>query len=81
MRAVLSCRDADVARLSRELASVRSSATWRWTQGILQSPPVQLMFGGLIRSVARRRLSADTPSPPGPGASPAVLTDGGSRRR
>ena len=61
---LLSCRDADVSRLSHELASVRSSATWRWTQGLLQSPPVQLLFGGLIRSVARHHLSAESPPAP-----------------
>ena len=71
----------EVCRLSCELASMRSSATWRWTQGILQSPPVQLLFGGLIRSVARHRLTADIPAPPGPVASPVVFTGGGSRRR
>jgi len=63
LRAVLNCRDAEVARLSRELASVRSSATWRWTQALLQSPPVQLLFGGLIRSVAQHRLPAKSPTP------------------
>jgi hypothetical protein len=62
MRDLLSCRDADVARLSRELASMRASATWRWTQGILQSSPVQLLLGGLIRSVARHRLPVGSPT-------------------
>jgi hypothetical protein len=80
MRSLLHCREADVAGLSRELASLRSSATWRWTQGLLQSQPVKRLFGGLIRSVARRQLS-DSPAPPRPRPSPAVFTDGGSRRR
>ena len=80
-RALLNCREAEVTGLSRELASLRSSATWRWTQGFLKSQAVKVLFGGLIRSVARRQLSADNPSAPAPGASPAVFTDGGSRRR
>jgi hypothetical protein len=52
MRRLLSCHEAEIGRLSRDLADVRSSATWRWTQGILNSSPIQLLFGGLIRSVA-----------------------------
>jgi hypothetical protein len=80
MRSLLHCREADVAGLSRELASLRSSATWRWTQGLLQSQPVKRLFGGLIRSVARRQLS-DPLAPPRPRPSPAVFTDGGSPRR
>jgi hypothetical protein len=68
-RRLLSERDAEIALLAHELADVRSSASWRWTQRALQSPPVQLFFGALIRSVARRR----HPDPPQVSAAPSVL--------
>jgi hypothetical protein len=38
----------------QELRALRASATWRWSQAFLQSPLVQLLFGGIIRSVAQR---------------------------
>lgn len=60
-RQLLRQRDAEVARLVQELAAVRSSATWRWTQNVLQSAPVQLLFGGVIRSVAGRGRHPGTP--------------------
>ena len=47
-------RDAEVNFLAQKLRAVHASATWRWSQGILKSPPVRLLFGGLIRSVAER---------------------------
>jgi Glycosyltransferase Family 4 len=40
--------------LEREIASLRSSATWRLAQRVLQSRPVQTVFGRLIRAAARR---------------------------
>jgi hypothetical protein len=38
---------------------MRASATWRWSQGLLQSQPVRLLFGGLVRSIAERNPIAD----------------------
>lgn len=54
-RRLLSQRDAEIALLAHEISAMRSSVSWRWTQRALQSPPVQLLFGALMRSVARRR--------------------------
>jgi hypothetical protein len=51
---LLSTEAEQTAILAQELRAVRASATWRWTQGFLQSPPVRLLFDGLIRSVAER---------------------------
>ncbi len=47
-------RDAEAAVVAQELRAIRASATWRWSQKVLQSPPVGLLFGRLIRSVAER---------------------------
>jgi hypothetical protein len=54
VRNLLSQRDAEVNVLTQELRAMCASATWRWSQGFLQSPPVRLLLGGLIRSVAER---------------------------
>jgi chromosome segregation ATPase len=40
--------------LEHEIASLRGSATWRLTQRVLQSKPVQIIFGRWIRAAARR---------------------------
>lgn len=40
--------------LQGEISALRSSATWRWTQGVLQNRLVQRLFGPVIRSVAER---------------------------
>ena len=57
-RNLLSERDTELVRLAQELAGVRFSATWRWTQSVLQSSPVQMLFGSLIRSVVDRHKPA-----------------------
>jgi hypothetical protein len=54
IRKSLSERDAEAARLAQELRAVRGSATWRWSQAVLESQPVRLFFGGMIRSIAER---------------------------
>lgn len=40
--------------LQDEISALRSSATWRWTQGVLHNRLVQWLFGPVIRSVAER---------------------------
>jgi len=40
--------------LQDEISALRSSATWRWAQGIFQNRLVQRLFGPIIRSVAER---------------------------
>lgn len=80
IRDLLSRRDTDIARLAQELSAMRSSATWRWTQRVLQSSPVQLLFGALIRSIAQRSerrgpppgSSVRSPSQPVPSLSPGT---------
>ena len=37
-----------------ELASIRASATWRWSRRILGSGPIQWLFGTVIHFVATR---------------------------
>ncbi len=73
---LLAQRDREIARLVQELAALRGSATWRWTQHVLQSAPVQLFLGGLIRSVAERNQPAeelpDIRSSPAPDAVPVI---------
>jgi hypothetical protein len=90
MSALLSCRDRDVARLSWDLAALRSSASWRWTQGLLQNFLVQVLFGGLIRSVARHHCPVPGSSSGSQsattrditlGRAQGGVTDGGSQRR
>jgi hypothetical protein len=59
VRHLLSQRDAEATVLAQELRAVRASATWRWSQRFLQSPPVGLLFGSVIRSVAERSRPTD----------------------
>jgi hypothetical protein len=74
VRNLLSQRDAEAAVLAQELRAVRASATWRWSQKFLQSPPVRVLFGGLIRSVAQRgRASGPAPLLPSTGNSADAL--------
>ncbi len=44
----------DLAAAAAQLEQIRTSASWRWTQAILRSVPVQILLGGAIRAVARR---------------------------
>jgi hypothetical protein len=80
LRNLLSERDAEATVLARELRAVRASATWRWSQGFLQSPPVRLLFGGVIRSVAERSRTTgpvQLPAPAGKAADAPVSDPGG----
>ncbi len=54
VRNLLGQRDAEATVLAQELRAVRASATWRWSQRLLQSQPVGLLFGTVIRLVAER---------------------------
>jgi len=47
-------RDARIAVLQRELAALRDSASWRWTQAVLQHWLIRGLFGRWIERVARR---------------------------
>jgi chromosome segregation ATPase len=38
-----------------EIAAIRSSATWRWSQSALRSWPAQLLLGPFIRAVSGHR--------------------------
>jgi hypothetical protein len=71
VRNLLSQRDAEAAVLAQELRTVRASVTWRWSQGFLQSSAVQLLFGGLIRSVAERSRTTVVVQSPAPVDKPA----------
>ena len=42
-----------MARLVHELNAIRASATWRWSQRLLQSSVVQVVFGSLLQQVAQ----------------------------
>lgn len=46
--------------LQTEIASIRTSASWRWSQRFLQNPLVKGVFGGLIQRIAdnSRRLAS-----------------------
>jgi hypothetical protein len=48
-----------LAAAEAEVRRVRASATWRWTQGLLNAPIVRTVFGKTIDAVARR--SATSP--------------------
>lgn len=71
---LLSQRDAEGAVLAQELRAMRGSVTWRWSQGFLQSPPVGLLFGGLIRSVAERSRTTGSVQLPVPAGKPAYAS-------
>jgi hypothetical protein len=48
-------RTEEALRLAEEqLEAMRASASWRWSQGTLQNPLVQAIFGPLIRATAER---------------------------
>lgn len=50
----------------QELEAMRASASWRWSQGTLQNPLVQAIFGPLIRATAERsNRRFGVASPPG----------------
>jgi hypothetical protein len=58
--------DPRVARLERNLASLRNSATWRWGRRVLANPVVSALLGPFIRATARRASAHPTaPSSPG----------------
>jgi hypothetical protein len=63
-RNLLALRDAEAVSLAQELRAMRGSATWRWSQALLQSHPVRLLFGGLIRAVAERSRTTGPVNPP-----------------
>jgi len=65
---------AETNHLRRELTQVRASATWRWSQRILKSQIVRLVFGGFIRSVAARSQAACEGLPAGKRVSPGAPT-------
>ncbi|MDP8981689.1 MAG: hypothetical protein M3O35_13995 [Acidobacteriota bacterium] len=44
-----------LAERDSEIAALRTSATWRWTQNALSSWPARQFLGPLIRAAARRR--------------------------
>jgi hypothetical protein len=71
VRNLLRQRDTEAIGLAQELRAVRASATWRWSQGFLQSPPVRMLFRGLIRSVAERTRTTGPVPLPGPTDKPA----------
>jgi len=50
----LSEQDTRQAALEHEIASLRNSASWRFTQRAFQFWPVRVLFGRWIRAVARR---------------------------
>ncbi len=70
LRILLSRRDAEAAVVAQELRAIRASATWRWSQKILQSPPVGLLFGRVIRSVTERNRTAAPVQLPSPARKP-----------
>jgi len=39
----------------REIAAMRASATWRWSQKALRSWPARRLLGPVIRAVSRHR--------------------------
>jgi hypothetical protein len=43
----------EIASIQSDIASIRASATWRWTQRVLQNPWVKSVLGGLIQRVAK----------------------------
>jgi hypothetical protein len=51
-------REHTLLHQQREICVLRNSATWRWTQTLLRTWPVQRLFGGLIRKVAARSETA-----------------------
>jgi len=71
VRNLLSQRNAEAAVLAQELRAVRASVTWRWSQRFLQSSAVQLLFGGLIRSVAEHSRTTGAVQSPAPVDKPA----------
>ncbi len=60
----LQAMEAGLLANKRELAAIRSSATWRWTQFVLGGWPLKQLLGPLIHFVAKR---SQQPNPGGRG--------------